>query len=71
MKFFYWNLTHREKFVRSLWGGGGALLLLYVAAYTYNGDPFIKFYLPLIVTVCMMFSFAYKYHKLKKLDVKK
>lgn len=66
MKIFYWNLSDREKFVRSLWGGCGALLLLYIAAYTYEGDPFVKFYLPLVATGCMILSFVYKYHKLKK-----
>lgn len=71
MKFFYWNLTAREKFVRSLWGGCGALLLLYGAAYTYEGDPFIKFYVPILVTVCMLLSFVYKYYKMKKSDVNK
>lgn len=66
MKFFYWNLNDREKFVRSLWGGCGALLLLYMAAYTYEGGAFIKFYVPFLVTVCMLLSFIYQYRKMKK-----
>ncbi len=68
MKIFYWNLSDKEKFIRSLWGGVLALLLLYFAAYMYEGDTFVKIYLPIIVTLCMLISLVYKYRKYKKTE---
>ncbi|MEZ0480374.1 hypothetical protein [Planococcus sp. SSTMD024] len=66
MKFFYWNLSDREKFIRSLWTGVLALGFLYFAAYMYEGGSFIKLYLPIIVTIGILISLIYKYRKYKK-----
>lgn len=68
MKFFYWNLSDREKFIRSLWTGIFALLFLYFAAYTYEGSLFVKLYLPIIATILMLLSLVYKYRKYKKTE---
>ena len=68
MKFFYWNLSDREKFIRSLWTGVLAVGFLYFAAYMYEGDTFVKIYLPIIVTLCMLISLVYKYWKYKKAE---
>lgn len=66
MKFFYWNLSDREKFIRSLWTGVLALSFLYVAVYLYEGSLFVKFYLPIFVTIAMVVSLFLKYQKYKK-----
>ncbi|WP_341963413.1 hypothetical protein NM897_16810 (plasmid) [Planococcus maritimus] len=66
MKFFYWNLSDREKFVRSLWTGVLVLVFLYFAAYMYEGGSFVKLYLPIIVTIVMLISLVFKYRKYKK-----
>lgn len=66
MKFFYWNLSDKEKFIRSLLAGVLALVFLYFAAYTYEGSLFVKLYLPIIVTIGMVISLVYKYRKYKK-----
>ncbi|GKW46938.1 hypothetical protein NCCP2050_26300 [Planococcus sp. NCCP-2050] len=66
MKFFYWNLSDREKFIRSLWTGVLALGFLYVVVYMYEGGPFVKFYLPITVTLVMLISLIFKYRKYKK-----
>jgi hypothetical protein len=66
MKFFYSNLSDREKFIRSLWTGVLALGFLYFAVYIYEGGSFVKLYLPIIVTIVMLISLVFKYQKYKK-----
>ncbi len=65
MRFFYWNLDNKEKFIRSLWMGLLALLFLYVVVWYYVDDLIIKIVLPITLTILYIVGLFYRYNKMK------
>lgn len=68
MKFFYWNLDNKEKFIRSLWMGLLALLFLYVVVWYCVDDLTIKIVFPIGFTILYIIGLSYRYHKIKKMN---
>ncbi len=66
MRFFYWNLDGKGKFIRSLWTGLLALLVLYVVVWYCVDDLTIKIGLPITLTILYIAGLFYRYRKLKK-----
>lgn len=66
MKLFYWNLSTKEKFFRSLWTGLLALLVLYIAVWFLVDDATLKIALPITLTIIYAVTLFIKYLKLKK-----
>jgi Ca2+/Na+ antiporter len=67
MKFFYWKLSKKEKFIRSLWTGLLALLLLYFVTFIY-GDSTLKFIILIVLTMLYLISLWFKYRSYKNDD---
>lgn len=66
MKFFYWNLDNKGKFIRALWTGLLALLFLYVVVWYFVDDLTVKIALPIILTTLYVFGLFYRFNKMKK-----
>ena len=66
MRFFYWNLDNKEKFIRSLWMGLLALLFLYVVVWYCVDDLTIKIVFPITFTILFIVSLFYRYRKMNK-----
>lgn len=71
MKFFYWNLNNKEKFVRSLWTGLLALLFLYVVVWYYVDDLTIKIVFPITLTIVYIAGLFYRYYKCRNNEMLK
>lgn len=65
MKFFYWNLNNKEKFIRSLWTGLLALLFLYVVVWYCVDDLTIKIEILIVCTTLYVFDLFDRYYKYK------
>jgi hypothetical protein len=65
MKFFFWELTNKQKFIRSLWTGLIALGLLYFVVFTYGEGLLITIILPVILTIVYLIDLWYRYLKYK------
>lgn len=64
VKFFYWNLNDKEKFIRSLWTGVLALIFLYVVIGYYVDD--IEIGVPIAFTLLYVVGLFFRYRKWKR-----
>ena len=67
MKFFFWELDNKEKFIRALWTGLLALVFLYVICWYFVDDLLIKIVIPLALTVIFITDLALRYKKMKRM----
>lgn len=65
MKFFYWNLNNKEKFIRSLWTGLLALLFLYVVVWYCIDDLTLKIEILIVCTMLYVIDLFDRYYKYK------
>jgi len=65
MKFFYWNLNNKEKFIRSLWTGLLALLFLYVVVWYCVDDLTLKIEIIIVCTTLYVIDLFDRYYKYK------
>lgn len=65
MEIFYWNLSDKEKFIRSLWTGLVALLILYIVVSKYVDDLTMKILLLLASAVLYLIDLLIRYNKWK------
>nr|WP_106779289.1 hypothetical protein [Lysinibacillus timonensis] len=65
MKFFFEELTNKQKLIRSLWTGLLALGLLYYVVFMYGEGLFIRIILPVILTIIYLIDLWCRYQKYK------
>lgn len=65
MKFFFWKLDNKEKFIRALWTGLLALLFLHVVCWYFVDDLLIKIVIPFALTIIFITDLARRYKKMK------
>ncbi|QDQ03040.1 hypothetical protein FOH38_22760 [Lysinibacillus fusiformis] len=66
MKFFYWNLNDKEKFIRSSWTGASALIFLYLVVGYYVDDLKTKIGVPIVLTLLYVVGLFFQYRKWKR-----
>lgn len=65
MKFFYWDLDDKGKFIRSLWTGALALIFLYVVVWYYVDDLATRIGVPIVSTLLYVVGLLFQYRKWK------
>jgi hypothetical protein len=65
MKFFFWKLDNKEKFIRVFWTGLLALIILYAVCWYLVDDLIIKIVLPITITVIYIIDLVFRYKKIE------
>ena len=69
MKFFFWELDNKEKFIRAFWTGLLALIILYAVCWYLVDDLIIKIVLPVALTIIYIVDLVFRYKKMKRMKV--
>ncbi len=65
MKFFFWKLDNKEKFIRAFWTGLLALIVLYVVCWYLVDDLIIKIVLPMALSIIYLVDLVFRFKKNK------
>lgn len=69
MKFLFWQLDSKEKFIRAFWTGLVALIALYVVCWFVIDDLIIKLVIPSALTILFIVDLLLRYQKMKRMEV--
>ncbi|WP_107925155.1 hypothetical protein [Lysinibacillus parviboronicapiens] len=69
MKFFFWKLDNKEKFIRAFWTGLLALIVLYVVCWYLVDDLIIKIVLPMALSIIYLVDLVFRFKKIKRMKV--
>ena len=67
MKFFFWELDNKGKFIRALWTGLLALVFLYGVCWYFVDDLLIKTVIPFALTIIFITDLALRYKKIQRM----